>query len=178
MFILRSDDYAIGLHQIADGTAFAQKFRIADDIELRPMSIVALDRFGYFLACFYRNRAFIDNYPVVGQDPGNFARHFLNKTEIDAAVVLGRGRNGDEDNLRILHSFLNATGEVQSLRRNITMDEFFQSRLVNWNFARAQSFDFSDVIIDASDVVAHLGKTGAGDEADVSRTDDRNIHKV
>src|SRR5438309_622851 len=178
MFALRSDDDPIGLHQIADGAAFAQKFRIANDIELRSMSIVAFDRFGYFLARFYRNRAFVDNYPVISQHPGNFARHFLNKTEIDAAVMLRRGRDGDEDNLRILDPFLDATSEAQPLGRNITMDEFFESGFVNWNFACAQSFDFSGIIVDASNVMANFGKTGAGNKTDVYRTDDCNIHKV
>ena len=178
MFALCSDDDSIGLHQIADSAAFAEKFRIANDIELRSESIVAFDRFGYFLAGFYRNRALVDNHPVVGQDPGNFPRHLLNKTEIDAAVMLRRSRDGDEDDLRILDPFLNAAGEAQPLGRNITMDEFFESGFVNWNFACAQSFDLSGIIVDASNVMANFGKTGAGNKTDVPRTDDRNIHKV
>src|SRR6266404_3372956 len=161
VFALRSDDDPIGLHQIADSAAFAEKFRIANDIELRSVSIVAFDRFGYFLTRFYRNCALVDNHPVVGQHPGNFARHLLNKTEIDAAVMLRRSRDGDEDDLRILDPFLNAAGEAQPLGRNITMDEFFESGFVNWNFAGAQRFDLSGIIIYASDVVANFGKAGA-----------------
>src|SRR5438105_9078740 len=141
MFALRSDHDPIGLHQIADRAAFTEKFRIAHHIELGSMSIVAFDRFGYFLARFYRNGAFVDKYPVIGQHPGNFARHFLNKTEIDAAVMLRWGRDGDEDDLRILDPFLDAAAKAQPLGRDITMDELFEAGLVNWNFACAQTFN-------------------------------------
>src|SRR5438552_18310179 len=55
---------------------------------------------------------------------------------------------------------------------------FFRSRLVNWSSACVQSFNFTGIVVAASDVMAGLGKAGAGNKADISRADDRNIHKL
>ncbi len=40
--------------------------------------------------------------------------------------------------------------------------------------ARLESGDLALVIVDADDVVAHLGETNGGNQADVSRSDDSN----
>ncbi len=58
------------------------------------------------------------------------------------------------------------------------MDDFFETGFVNGNFAGLQRSDFARIVIDADDVMAHIGKTGAGDEANVSRPYNGNIHAV
>ena len=55
---------------------------------------------------------------------------------------------------------------------NVAMDDFFQARLVDRNLAGLKRLDLARVVIDADDVVADIGKTGAGDETDVTGTDD------
>ena len=56
------------------------------------------------------------------------------------------------------------------------MNYFFESGFINRHLAGLQLFDLLRVVIDASDVMANVGETGAGDEANVTRTDDRKIH--
>ena len=79
MFTLRADDDPIGMHQIVDGTAFAQEFRITNNVKFRAVTIIAFNRFGYFFASFYRYRAFIDDDPVISENTGDLApESFLN----------------------------------------------------------------------------------------------------
>src|SRR5215472_12249185 len=57
------------------------------------------------------------------------------------------------------------------------MNYFFQTGFVDRNFATLQYFDLLHVVIDANHVVSHIGETCAGHKTDVSRTDNRKIHK-
>ena len=45
-------------------------------------------------------------------------------------------------------------------------------------FAGLQRFDFARVVIDADDIVADVGKASAGDETDITGTDDGKIHNA
>jgi hypothetical protein len=60
--------------------------------------------------------------------------------------------------------------------RDIAVDDFFETGLVNWHATRLKGFDLCFIVVDADDVVADVGKTGPGDKTNVARTDDRNIH--
>src|SRR6266566_335971 len=99
MLALRSNHDAIRMHQIRNCTAFAQKFRIADNIEVSAVAVISFDRFSYFFARLYRNCALVDNYPIVGQYPCDFARDFLEKAKIDIAIGLLGSGNGDKNDL-------------------------------------------------------------------------------
>ena len=111
-FALGSNYDAIRLHQIGYRAAFAQKFGITDHVEVRAMAVIPLDRFGHFFAGFHRHCALVDNHAVIGQDPRDFTSDFLQETKIDIAIRLLRSRNGDKDDLRILHALLYAAGET------------------------------------------------------------------
>src|SRR6187397_766767 len=92
MFALRTDYDPVWIHQICDRAAFAQELGIADDIELRAMAIVALDRLGDFFARLYRHGALVHDHAIVFQDPGNFARDFFDEAQINATIrLLWRG---------------------------------------------------------------------------------------
>ena len=43
MFALCSDHNPVGMHQVRYCTAFAQKFRVADDVEVRAVAVVSFD---------------------------------------------------------------------------------------------------------------------------------------
>src|SRR6516225_4626999 len=76
----------------------------------------------------------------------------------------------------MVHSVLNAAGETQPARRDIPMNYFFKPRLINRHLTGLQLFDLLCVVIDANDVMANIGETGAGNEANVTGTDNRKIH--
>ena len=48
------------------------------------------------------------------------------------------------------------------------MNHFFQARLVNGDAACLECFYFPRIVVDANDIVADIGKTSAGDEADIT----------
>src|SRR6266699_990917 len=99
MFALRTDDDPIRMHQIVDRTAFAYEFRVTDNVKLRAVTIVALNRFGHFFASFHGHRALIDDHPVIREDAGDLARYFFDETQIDAAVALRRRRYRNKNDL-------------------------------------------------------------------------------
>ena len=62
------------------------------------------------------------------------------------------------------------------MRGDVAVDHFLETRLVDRDLARLERFHFAWVVIDTDDVVADIGEAGARDEADITGTDDRNIH--
>src|SRR4030095_3435220 len=131
LFTLRTDDDPVGMHPIVNGAGFAQKFRIADDVELRAVTIVTLDRFGHFFTGLYRHGALIDDDAVIGQDTSNFARDFFDKAQVYAPVGMRRRGYRDENNLRVINPFLDAFGKPESVCGDIAMNQFFQTGFVD-----------------------------------------------
>ncbi len=167
---LRADHDPIGLHQIGHRAAFAQEFRIAHDVELGPVFVVALDRVRDLLAGLHRHGALVDDDAIVRQHAGDLARDFLDETQIDAAIGVLRRGHGDENDLPVSDAFLDAVGEAEPLGGDVAMHDLFQAGLVDRHLAALERFDFARVVIDADDVVADFGETSAGDEADITGT--------
>ena len=176
MFALRANHDAVRVHQVGHRAAFAQKFGIADHVEFRAMPVIAFDGLAHLFAGFDGHRALVHDHAITRQDAGDLPRDFFDKAEIDAAVRLLRSRHGDEDNLRVLDAILNAAGEAKPLRRHISVNDFLQSGFIDGHLARPEGLYFSWIVIHADDVMANVGKAGAGDETDITGADDGNIH--
>jgi hypothetical protein len=58
------------------------------------------------------------------------------------------------------------------------MNDIFQARLVNRDLPALEAINLSLVVVDAGDIVADIGEASTGDETDISRTNDRNIHSA
>jgi hypothetical protein len=56
------------------------------------------------------------------------------------------------------------------------MDHFLETGFVDRHFTSLQRFDFPRVVINADNVVAHVGEASAGDKTDVTGTNDGKIH--
>lgn len=56
------------------------------------------------------------------------------------------------------------------------MDHFLETGFVDRHFTSLQRFDFPRVVIDADNVVAHVGEASAGDKTDVTGANDGKIH--
>src|SRR6266508_71521 len=57
------------------------------------------------------------------------------------------------------------------------MNDFFKSRLVYRHFASLQKLDLLSVIIDTNHIVTDISETCAGNQANITRTNDCKIHK-
>ena len=69
-------------------------------------------------------------------------------------------------------------GERQSPGGDIAGDHRLEPGLVDRYLAAVQHLDLARIEIKAEDIVAHFGKTGSGNEADIACPDHRNLHGV
>src|SRR5713101_5143912 len=99
MLALGSNHDAIRMHQVCNRTAFAQKFGIADNIEVGAVAVISFDRFSHFFARFHWYRALVDNHSIIGQYRGDVARDFLEEAKIHIAIWLLGSGNGDKNDL-------------------------------------------------------------------------------
>ena len=171
-----ADDNPIGLHQIFDGETFAEEFGVAHHVELHLGLAVALDGFGHLVAGAHGHGALVHDDLVARHGGGDVAGHDLDETQIDGAVGLRRGGHGDEDDVGVLDAFAGAGGETEAPGGDVALDHFFEARLVDGDAAGLEHLHLVGVVIDADDVVADLGKAGAGDEADVAGANDGEFH--
>ena len=131
-----ADDNAVGLHQVGHGAAFAQELWIAHHIEVSD-AVVALDRVGDFFARFDRNGALINDHAIfIGlEDSGDFPGHALDEAQVHASIWLRRRGNGNEDDLRVVHTVFDAVGEAETLGGDVSVDKFFQAGFVDRDFS-------------------------------------------
>ena len=133
--------------------------------------VVSFDGFRDLFSRFHGHRALVNDHSIIGQHARNFPGNFLHKTEIDVAIWQRRGRDGDENNLRVFDGFLNAAGETQPARRDVAVNDFFESRFVDRYLTGLQLFHFFGVVIDADHMMADIGETGACHQTNVSGAD-------
>src|SRR5262249_49658527 len=93
-------------------------------------------------------------------------RGLADVAEVDALAVEG-GADGDEGHLTRVDRRRQILGRPQPC---------LEPLLVNWRLAAVDAVYLLAVDVDADDVVADLGETGARDQADVAGSDDADLH--
>ncbi len=95
------------------------------------------------------------------------------------AIATARGRaHGDEDRVRALDPRSEVGGEGQPVGRSVVGDELIKAGFIDRHAAGQDRIDLASVLIDAHDVMAEIGETGARYQADISRADHRDLHKL
>ncbi len=93
------------------------------------------------------------------------------------AVAAARGRaHGDEHDLGLTHRMGEVGVELQPARSDVAAYQVVEARLEDRHLAGLEALDLGGVLVDAGDLVAEVGEAGAGDQADIARTDHRNAH--
>src|SRR5262245_54606750 len=87
-----------------------------------------------------------------------------------------RRAHGNEDRFSGLGRLGKAGREEEPLLAHVLGDQLGEARLVDGHLAPRQRGDLVGVLVDAGDGVAEVGKTGAGDQADITGTDHCNAH--
>src|SRR5260370_31151254 len=77
MLALRSNHDAIRMHQVCNRTAFAQKFRIADNIEVGAVAVISFYRFSHFFSPFHWLCAPVVNHSIILTYRSDLPRDFL-----------------------------------------------------------------------------------------------------
>lgn len=144
-----TDDDAVGVHEVFDGAAFAEEFGVGDDVEFDGWFGVAADGLGDAFAGSDGDGAFVDDDAVAIEADGDFSGDFFDVAEVDAAVWLGWGGDGDEDDFAEADAFFCGGGEVEAVGDDVFANELFEAWFVDGDFAFLQGLDFIGVVIDA-----------------------------
>ncbi len=92
------------------------------------------------------------------------------------AVAAPRRRaNCDEHSLRLAHR-REIIGECQPVLADVGHHQFGEAGLIDWHLAGFQRLDLRGIVVDATDIVAEIRKTGARDQAHISRAHHSDLH--
>jgi hypothetical protein len=156
-----ADDHAVRLHEVFDRGAFAEG--LLDDL--------------------FDHAAGADRNGRLGDDQlravhvlGDRAGDLFDVAEVGGAIGLGRGADGDEDRTGGGDGAGEVGREAEAAFAGVLADDLVEAGLVDGDLAAVEGVDLGDVDVDADHVVAEVGEAGAGDEADVARSDDCDLH--
>ena len=175
-----ADDDAVGAHAVGDGGAFLEEFRVGDHVEAQvapaasPEHLHDLRRDLVGGADRHRRLGHHDLRPfhVLG-DGGGDPEHV---GEIRRAVLVGGRADGDELHRGVRDPLGGVGGEVQPAFGVVLPDELLEPGLVDRDLSRLQPLDLGGVDVDAEHVVAHLGEHRALHEADVTGSENGDLH--
>ena len=123
-----------------------------------------------------RDRALVDDDRVAGERAADLLGGGEHVGEVGLARLARRRPDGDEHHLGAPDRVRAGGGEGEPALLHVAADELLEARLVDRDLARAERLDLPLVHVDAADLVPGLGEAGAGDEPDVTRADDRDLH--
>src|SRR6185312_2551063 len=179
-FILGTDHDTIGFHEILDRRAFFQELGVRHHA-VRHFSATRLELFGDGLAHAVRgtdrNRRLVDHDFVVAHVPAYAARRSHDMTQVGRAVLVRGCAYGDELHGAMVHALLDLGREAQPPRLRIAFDQRFEPRFVDRDTTRFKERDLVFVYIETYDVIADIRKAGAGDEADITSSDNGDLHE-
>ena len=180
LFAFDADDDAVGLHEVRDGGAFFEEFRVARHVERNLDATLVeffLDGGLDFLCCSDRNRRFCyENcifLDVLAEGAGN-RKHVL---QVSGAVFVRRSAHGAEHHFDIVKDACEVGGELESAFALVAENHLVEARFVYGDFAFLERFDFRLVHIDAGDVDAHFSKACTANKSYIAGSDDCNIHR-
>ena len=165
-----------GTKRVGDGRAFAQEFGVGDDVEVYGAALVGLDDFADEVAGADGDGALVDDDLVAVQGAGDALGGVLDIGQVGRAVLLGRGADGDEDDLGLLHGGVQVRGELEAAIGDVAPDHLLQARLVDGHDALVQAVDLGRDLVHADHVVAHVRKDDARDQPDIPCSDNANVH--
>ena len=168
-----------GSHEIVDRRALLQELGVRDDGERERGAArgeLLGDRFAHPIRGSDRHRGLVDDDLVLGHPPADVARGGEHVLHVRRPVFLGRRADGDELQRAVRDRGVDVGGEPESSGLHIAPDQRREAGLVDRHAAAVQGRDLGGVDVEAQHVIADFRETGAGDEADVTGADDRDLH--
>ena len=113
------------------------------------------------------------------QRGGDLARGGMDIAQVGMAVAAPRRRADRDEHGVGLGAPAPARSVVKSSRPGLDVggDQLVEARLVDRDLAALQRRDLAGVLVDAGDVVAEIGKAGAGHKADIAGADHCDAHE-
>ena len=149
LLVVRSDDDAVRFHEIVNRSSLFEKLGIGDDSYgmLRQRSDPLMDT--AVRADGNRALDYDDFRPVHSPaDPISDGEHVR---RIRGAVLVGRGSDGDEQDLRAVYRLVEIRGEAQALLGNVSGNELTEPGLVDGDLTPFETLDLVSVDIDGGD---------------------------
>src|SRR5689334_3913040 len=106
----------------------------------------------------------------------NRARGRFDKTQIGRAIILRRRADREENHESLLHRLADICSEPETTGLCVLGNQLFKTWFVDWHYAILESFNFLLVDVNTSYIDPELGKTGACDKANITSTDNGNMH--
>ena len=179
LFTLDSNDNSVGLHEVRNGRAFLQELRITRHIERNiHASLVQLflNNSLYFFRCSHgdrrlghKHRIFFD---ILAECAGN-GKHIL---QVCGTVFVGRRSHSAKDHFNIVKNTRQVGRKMQTAFALVSQNHFIKARLINRDFSFLEGVYFSLIHINTSDIYTHFSKACAANKADISCSNNRNIH--
>ena len=176
--VVGADHDAVGELEVADRRALAQEFRIGDDRDVGRRLGLADDPLD-LVAGADRHGRFGDDHGEAVERGGDLARGGVDIGEVGMAVAAPR-RRADRDEHRVGFAPPAPARSVVKISRpglHVGGHQLVEARLEDRDLAALQRCDLAGVLVDAGDLVAEIGKAGAGHQADIARADHRDAHE-
>ena len=173
--VVGADHDAVRVLEVLDRGAFAQKFRIGDDLDFGVGPFLTKDVLD-LVAGTDRNGGLGDDDSGARKKRRNLAYCIIDEAQIGVAVAAPR-RRADRDEHRL--RFADAGGvntEFEPALPHIGFDQIGEARFEDRNLAAIKRGDFIGVLVDAGHLVAEIGKAGPGNEPDISGADHGHAH--
>ncbi len=177
--VVRADDHAVRTHEVVDGRAFLQEFRIGRHRE-RDVD-AALGQFlgdhgAHLVGRADGHRGLVHDQLARGHVARDVLRGGQHVLEIGGTVFAGRGAHGDELDVAERNALRDVIGEMQAPGLHVAAHQVFKARLVNGNAALAQQRDLGRIHVQAHDIVAHVRQARSRHQSYVTGTHDRDLH--
>ena len=96
--------------------------------------------------------------------------------QVGAAVLIGRGADGEKDQLPMGHALSGVSSEAQAACRLVGLHQGLQPRLVDGDMACLQRGHFGGIDVHADHIVADVGQHCTLHQADIAGAKNRNFH--
>ena len=174
--VLGADNHPVGTHEVLDGRAFAQEFRVGGDGEVDARPLFA-DDLGDLAAGADDHGGLDHDHRARPHRLGDLARGGIDIGEIRFAVTAARGRaDRDEDHVGPGDSRIEIGGEGQAPGGQVPLDQPVETGLVDGHLAGIEPLDLAGVDVDAGDVEAELGKADTRNQADIAGANHCDAH--
>src|SRR5690606_25039346 len=112
------------------------------------------------------------------EEVGDLAGDAEDVGEVGRAVLAGRRREREEEDVRGFDGLGEVRREVEAVLAEVPLEEPLDAGLEDGELAAAELLDLPLVDVHADDVVPHLGEARARDEADVAGSDNSDLHSI
>ena len=129
--------------------------------------------FGHQVTCVDK-----DGGKIASLRRGDFARGGVDVAQIGVAVAAPRRRaDRDEHRIGLGYGSGKIGREIQPPGFAIGRDQRIEAGFENRDFATAQACDLAAILVDAGDLMAEIGKAGAGHQPHITRANHGNSHE-